>query len=259
MQRNELTATPGLYALLLLLAACGGGPDAETFRVTVLVEGGGSPPAWVVVASASGAAPLVLPCGELDAGEDPADPRGRCTMDGVSISGVLAGAHLVVKAPGFRTVDLDLPAEEPPASRSVVLQPLPDPVVTEDFATGLTPEAATATFQSHGVGADTEAGPAWALKFYIDDLQGSPVVYFQNSHRYALHYDFAYQVLGHHVTRKEFDSQTYQGADRTGMAGTLVWFPALRCASEALGGTLEEPVTVNFFPSDDLTPAQVLQ
>jgi hypothetical protein len=56
----------------------------------------------------------------------------------------------------------------------------------------------------------------------------------------------------------EFEAATYHGEDRTGFAGTLTRYPNVEAESAALGARMRAPVTLSFFPSDDLTPEQAL-
>ena len=198
--------------------------------------------------------------GDADSGVDVSDnsDRIRCAEKGMELNLAFGDIHVAVKARGFRTSTIDIPEDEEAGSVPLTLPAAPAAELNEDYATAITPEDAEKVFAALGVEVDTELGPALALKFYIENIQGSPIAYFQNSHRYPLHYDFVYQVLGHKIPRSQFDDETYEGPDRNGMAGTIVWYPYLTCPSEDLGGTLVSPLTLNFFPSDDLTPEQVL-
>jgi hypothetical protein len=248
----------------LLAGSCGDG--GGTVRIAVAGPDGQAPEGLVAAATFEDGTTEVVACGNLaplaDSGDGDTTPRAWCGAgDGaVELEAGTGEVRLVLKARGFRTSEIRLPGSvEAGHALTVQLPSLLPPVVNDDYATALTEEGAEEVFDTLGFQADTELGPALALKFYIDDIQGTPRVYFQNTHKYSLHYEFVYHVLGRKITRQQFDQETYEGADRTGMAGTIVWYPYLTCPSEDLDGSLVSPMTLNFFPSDDLTPTQVLR
>lgn len=256
-----------LLAAVWMAIACSNGTGGGylPIRLVVTDADGNAPSGLVAVATFADGETRIQACGDL-AGED-ADGSGttvdntdriRCAGDGMELNLALGDVHVVVKARGFRTTSIDIPEDVDAASVALPLVPAPKGDFNDDYATVVTQGNADEVFSTLGVEVDTELGPARALKFYIEDIQGNPVAYFQDSHKYPLHYDFVYEVLGHKIPRSQFDDETYEGPDRNGMAGTIVWYPYLTCPSEDLGTKLESPLTLNFFPSDDLTPAQVL-
>jgi len=194
------------------------------------------------------------------------DVTPRCDGDGVHLGEVPAALRVVVKARGWRTLqtNLDLSAERAAGgTQRVSLAPVPlDPFeVTADYRTGFAAEDGSEAFAEMAHPFATELGPSLAVKFYLelDGPDGQPQVWFQNTRRHPIHYQFVRTVLGRPLTMQEFEHATYRGLDRSAMAGTLVWYPQLRAPADALAGQhLDAPVTLSFFPSDDLTPAQAL-
>ncbi len=253
-----------VLVVAVLATACSGGTGEHVpVRLAIQATDGSSPAGYVLVSTFADGKTVVLACGDLLEAGDPipesvdAD-RAHCVAGGAELDLAVGDVHVVVKAGGFRTESIDIPEDLDASSVPLTLVPVPEGVVNDDYATVVTQDDAADIFATLGVEVDTELGPARALKFYIEDIQGSPVAYFQNSTKYKLHYNFVHDVLGHLVPRSQFDDETYEGEDRTGMAGTIVWYPYLECTSGDLGGKLASPLTLNFFPSDDLTPAQVL-
>ena len=51
---------------------------------------------------------------------------------------------------------------------------------------------------------------------------------------------------------------TYVGTDRPMMAGTLLFYPEVHANAADGGSSLDSPMVLTFFPSDDLTPEQAL-
>lgn len=141
----------------------------------------------------------------------------------------------------------------------LALEKLPPFVDTADYATGLEHEGGLERFLELAEALPTEFGPSHVLKFYIGELQSRPIVYFQNTHIHRFHYDFVRNVLGRPLSLAEYEAETYRGADRTGFAGSIVYYPGLAPVSASAGGPVRGPFTINFFPSDDLSPDQVSQ
>lgn len=199
------------------------------------------------------------------AGDDRADPAA-CGDAVAFLPG--AGGSLVAKAPGYRTRTevVSLPAPSgceacAPAGGgpiSVALEALAEPVVTADYRTGFGADldAGLAAFQALAYHADDELGPVYAVKFFVEHLDGAPTVYFQDTKKHPIHYDFVHGVLGRAVSQRDFEEATYRATDRTQMAGTLVYRPELATTSATAGGAVTAPVTIEFFPSDTLSSAQ---
>lgn len=190
-------------------------------------------------------------------------PGTDCSPDGLRINPEPGALALTIKARGHAFATLDLDPDDAPrlagaADAEVALEVLPPALVNDDYATGLDVNDGFTTFEQLAVSIPTELGPSQVVKFYVSDLGDAPQVYLQNTRAHPLHYHFANQVLGVEQTLSEFEATTYSGADRTGYAGTLTRYPEVAAASAALGVTLVAPLTLSFFPSDDLTPAQAL-
>jgi pyruvate, water dikinase len=248
-----------LLSLLLAASAfgCGDGDpsrdEALGFRVELSSSAGASPERFRVVLAESGAISRAsCPDGE--------SAVLRCAAGGFTIAGLAAGAKLTVKAPGFEFVTSELGEEQLAAGGlSLELTPLPAFDTNDDYRTGLELGESAAQFQGLAAESVTELGPVESVKFIITNLDSSPRVYFQNTRSFPGHYEFAEQVLGIVSSRTEFAQRTYQGESRRQMAGTLEFFPELELGSRALGGTLSRPIALEFFPSDDLSPALVLR
>jgi hypothetical protein len=274
---------PLLLALLVgaaLLTACGGGgsgppaadvgadagtdvgppadaagdtpPPADTsFTGSVRIEtaDGAAPARYrvVVAGGGAGAARRAVTC--VDGQGAPDGPLG-CAPGGVSFDGAPAPTTITVRAPGWRTV-----AAAPFAS-VVTLGALPAFEATADFRTGVTAEDGIEAFRALAFRAQTDLGAAEIVKFCIRDVGGRGDVYFQNTRRHLLHFNFARQFMGFPGSQTDFYRAAYQGEGRTWMAGSLIYYPAAAAESAALGGLLTAPVALTFFPSDDLTPAQ---
>jgi pyruvate, water dikinase len=76
--------------------------------------------------------------------------------------------------------------------------------------------------------------------------------------------DFVKNVLGKAVTQDEFEERTYRNEKRDAIAGTLLYRPDLTIERNLtvpgndLGGVATHPLTLEFFPSDHLTPEHAL-
>ncbi|MFO0547091.1 MAG: PEP/pyruvate-binding domain-containing protein [Polyangiaceae bacterium] len=251
-------AFPVLYGLLLALAVFGLGckDDPRTLELRVVTSDGATPSEWVVIGKLSSGRIVSVACPS-----GTGDAELSCTDKGARLDGPENGTF-TVKARGYTFVSndvavADLPVEDDARVLEVPVTALPTFELDGDDATGFDADG-LADFESLAVKSDTELGPALLVKFYIADIQTEPRVYFQNTVDHPLHYEFAREVLGVAQTRAEFEASTYHGEDRTAMAGTLVYYPALSAPSEALGENAESPVALTFFPSDDLTPEQVV-
>ena len=183
-----------------------------------------------------------------------------CEGTKVSIANAAAGSTATVKARFFRTQTLSLDPGSGNCSR-VMLEALPEFVYqADDYATGFEQDgAAYERFKTMAVSSGQGEEESLSMKFYIEDLANNPTVYFQNTRNHPLHYEFVRGVLKRTISREDYEMSTYHGADRTGMAGILIAHPALKTSPESLGVQAEAPITMEFFPSDDLTPAQALQ
>ena len=226
---------------VLLLAGC-------TTDLQVQVTG---PEAFLLVADLGDDGIVQLSCPA-----EPEDATLSCDPDGALGRGAPPSLQLTVKGRGFSFVSQQVDG----ASGEVTLAPaaLPAPELTDDYATGFGADGLE-DFTSLAYRVDSELGAAEVVKFYISDLDSAPQVWFQDTVEHPLHYDFARDVLGVALTPTDFWRATYMGEDRTAMAGTLVRYPGVEADSEALGDRVTAPITVTFFPSDDLSPSLALR
>ncbi len=241
-----------LTVFLLLPASCGEDLHPGPWQVRVGAEGGGTPPFSAFLAQSDGS---------VDRVDCPGGASGTlaCTPAGLTLSRLSPGALLTIKSPGFafetRTLDRRRLGGD---GLQWTLRPLPAAQLNDDFATAFSAATGLAEFEGLGYPSMTDLGRAVVVKFYIDDLPGEPTVYFQDTLKHPLHYDFVRNVLGRAVTPGDFYRQTYRGADRTGMAGSILYYPELLTKSAFLGEHTSAPFVVTFFPSDDLSPGQAM-
>lgn len=247
----------GVIALGVALAACAGAgeePPAGGGFVVRLVDAEGILKVACVVAVPPDATRVSLVGTE-------AGTEVPCALpEGVEAP---VTAWLTVKAPGYvwetREVTwAELPLEGDARVVDWPLTALPAFEATDDYATGFDAKSGIEAFEALAVPMPTELGPALVVKFVVLDLQTTPRVYFQQTRRHPLHYAFAHDVLGVKMTQNEYYAATYQGLDRQGMAGTLVWYPELATHLEGRDEDLTAPVVLEFFPNDDLMPDQAM-
>lgn len=259
--------TIGLAVVLVLSLGCGDGEVGHTEEIplnslAVILSGanGSRPTSYRVLYAIPDRAVIALDCPARQSTESLA-----CTSAGFRIDRdqIVAGATVLVKALGHRYKPLVF--AEGAASDSALtlpLEPLPSLDRTRDYATGYLSDPASApggsdVFTALSVSAPTELGTARSVKFYISDLDAAPRVYLQNTNLHPLHYDFAHTVLGVAQTPQQFEQSTYHGTNRTALAGTLVDYPALTLPSQGATSSLTQPITLQFFPNDDLSPELV--
>lgn len=180
----------------------------------------------------------------------------RCTKDGFDVATSLGKFALTVRSHGFEFLTTTLTAQDADGA-ALVLEPLAEPENTEDYATRLDGEDCLGDLEALALSIVTDAGSTRSVKFFIRALDTDPEVYFQNTRKHPLHFDFAQRVLGVEGTADQFAADTYAEAGRTQMAGTLVFYPSFSGSARAATPLLEAPWTLNFFPADPLTPEQV--
>jgi pyruvate,water dikinase len=246
----------GMCAALGLSATACGSPapgEPSLLDVSIVSPLGSPPPSYRVIVSAKGSTVSIRNCPASDG-----KPPIRCTSHGFAVEATSASLKAMIKAPGnaWHTVALAQGADD--STQTVELEPLAPFEQNDDYASGLDPEDGLGTFDSMAIAVDTELGPSRSVKFIVTDLRESPHVYLQNTRRHPLHYDFARTVLGRDQSITQFEEATYRGAERENLAGTLVYYPELEFESQAAGHELRAPITLNFFPSDDLSPEQAL-
>ena len=173
-------------------------------------------------------------------GADIDPPLEGCARPTI-LKNLSAGSVLTVRAPGFRNESIILsPAEMPTTDDGcrkldVTLRAAPEIDRTEDYVTGFTPDDGIDSFVELGVLTPTGYGTLVAVKFFIDDINGSPVVYFQNTRKHPLHFNFVRGVLGKSLTSDEYEASTYHGLERTAMAGNIVWYRDFSVNSQHAG------------------------
>lgn len=234
----------------LIVTACQFDTE-DTWRVRIATTDGTLPPSFV--------AHLWLPDGKRLRVECPSIQNSMDTLfcgnlGEVRIVRAPRGSRLTLKARGyvFETRTLaDISHDF-----TWILMPLPTPETNNDYATGFNFEQGLDDFLSKGFASNTELGKAVVVKFYIDSLRENPVVYFQNTKRHPIHYNFVRDVLGKAISSTDFVQKTYQGEDRTAMAGSILYYPELTTQATTLGNNTNAPLIITFFPSDNLTPAQ---
>lgn len=192
-----------------------------------------------------------------------------CGANGASLARNPDQLVATLKAVGFRSVRETLALKYEGAgadcrcgSAQVQLSPraLSTFVANGDYRTGFSRDSGLDEFVAMAFLAQGELGQTRTVKFYIEGLDTeSPQVYFQNTKAHPIHYDFVRGVLGKAVSLSEFEAATYHGAQRKAMAGSIVYYPDRRTWSAALGAQAVAPLTLEFFPADDLTPAQALR
>jgi pyruvate, water dikinase len=252
MRRGRASAAAELLGLALAASSCGDGESGaapDFHRVALTVPGGAAPEAFQVTI-ARGAAVSTLVCPE------PLAPSSteRCAGDGFELSQVTTGTEVTVRSTGYGFVTSVV---APGRDVTLELTPLPPAEATPDYATGFGRDACLEALAALALPLSTDLGESRSVKFYVADLQTAPRVYFQNTKRHPLHYDFASRVLGVAETATEFAQNTYSGEGRTAMAGTLTYYPGVSSARAPDGTLVDAPWTLNFFTSDDLTPEQV--
>ena len=243
----------GAVAAVVLAALSGCGSDAEggAFQVE-LKAGNGAPASYRVVLAATDSSVSAVSC--------PAGGNStfRCTSRGVAIQALELGSTLTIKPPGYEFVSLPVADDQIQRGKvEISLSPLGEFEATDSYRTGIEREGGAEAFAHLAVETQTEFGPAQSVKFYVADFDSAPKVYFQNTRRYPLHYDFARFALGVATARSVFEQNTYHGEDRSALAGTLIYYPALQF--QHTEKTFVAPIALEFFPSDDLTPAQALK
>jgi pyruvate,water dikinase len=245
---------PRWLPALLLLAACAGTEGAEPVVLSLSVQ----------PVDDTQALPFAFVLTDSDGSREGFCDSGNpeCSGDGATVPARSGKVEVLVKKRGyhFAGTGFDVPAgADPFVAAPIVLEPLPISDQNDDFAAALEPgDAGLQDFIALSIPFDTELGPSQVVKFYIHDAQTTdPQIYFQNTKRHQLHYDFAKGVLGLPLSAMDFGRQTYYGEDRVGLAGTLVRYPDLEVDVPPSDRRLASPVALTFFPSDGLSPRLV--
>jgi hypothetical protein len=268
MARGRIVA---LASAAIALAACGcaSGDSCSTecaagnlIDVAIAGPGGTLPPVYQVVID-WGTEVVDAVCGggaELPDGV-------TCTGSGLTAEGPLVrDATVTVKAAGARTVlaapvtwtDVPVCCSDGVARArglaEVALHTVPAFEATADYRTGFDAVDGPDDFAAMAFTQVDDLGASRVVKFYIDGLDEEAVVYFQDTKKHPIHYDFANQVLGKAVSQDEFEERTYRNEKRDAVAGSVIMRPDLAIAAGG-GKTWTSPLTIEFFPSDHLAPS----
>lgn len=244
MSRARLALVP-----LLAAVACGGEPETHSVQATIHAGDVAVSDFRAVLASDAGGITAVTCPGGRASGLE-------CSGGSVVVERALLPGALTVKARGyeFRTVSV-----APVGHADVDLLPLAPFERAATYATGFEPGEESVAFDELAVATSDELGESRSLKFYIEGLAAEPRVYFQDTKRFPRHLDFVTTGLGRPFSPLEFEQRTYHGADRPQMAGTVIARPGLTLPAGAGSPAVHAPVTLEFFPSDDLTPELALR
>lgn len=243
--------SPLLIALVSCVTACGDLDPGAPLVVEVRADDGSRPETYRAVYASAGGEIAALTCPASMAQGPLACAATGVRLERAALPGTLT---LKVRGHGFTSVEL---AGEPEGAPSVTLGPLDAFEISALYATGFGADEATLAFDELAVAAATELGETRSLKFYIENLNGAPQVYFQNTKRFPRHIDFVQTGLGRAIPAAAFEASV-RGPERTAMVGTLISRPALSIPGNAEHERLTAPVTLEFFPSDDLSPEQAL-
>ena len=217
------SACRAFAALLAVVSGCGSNSSADEsgFRLELRAEVGMPKRYRVVLAEPnSSVSGVTCPGGSSS--------KLRCTASGVAIEAPEVGSTFTIKPAGYEFVSVTLAADHVAKGRlPVELSPLGEFKATNDYRTGFDREGGATAFAALAVETQTEFGPAQSLKFYVAGFDKAPQVYFQNTRRYPLHYDFARFALGVGTPRPIFEQNTYHGENRSALAGTLIYYPKL--------------------------------
>jgi pyruvate, water dikinase len=229
------------------------GPAGDAWvHVQVQVAGGPPPQTFQAsIAPADGSVQtLTCPSAAVPQRDTP-----RCVDGGFDVLAAGGAFDLVLRSSG--NLFLWTTIEQAGGSTAMVnLQPLAAAQNTDDYATRLDGDNCLDAAAALAIRIADDTGVTYSMKFYIQDIQTQPKVYFQNTKKYPLHYDFAQRVLGVTGSADDFALDTYSGTNRLAMGGTLVSYPSVNGPAKAATDAVHAPWTLNFFPSDDLTPEQ---
>ncbi len=243
---------------------CPGSPEVPVDSILILVTGDdGQPLDSFQLTADLGDGVETVTCGP-EAREEAG--RIACASGGVEVAVLPASLALVVKSRGWATARVD-PVELPArtsdstgrARVDVPLERLPSFEATPDYRDGFSMDEGLSELEELAVSVPSELGLALVVKFLITGLDGEPRVYFQNTGEHPLHYGFARTVLGLALTLDEYEGRAYHGEDREFLAGSVVLYPDLSLESGCLSREVSAPLTIEFFPSDDLSPRLALR
>jgi len=120
----------------------------------------------------------------------------RCSAEGISLSfHPESTVHILVKVAKEKFYE-DTVSFGNRDSLHIQIDTLPTFIHTPDQVTGFTDKDGIDLFLTMAYHSTSELGDCYSLKFIITNLDSQPVVHFQNTNKYKLHYAFAKQVLG---------------------------------------------------------------
>ena len=129
-------------------------------------------------------------------------------------------------------------------------------IYRQDFSAG---EAGWQQFRDLADLDHSDIGDVYSVKFFITNVKTAPQIYFIPS-TYALHQDFAVALdPTNFPTTNEFQNATYFDPLHPHAAGTLLWYPNSTFKSKELPDKVTGPLSMQFFPSDDLPFDLVMQ
>jgi hypothetical protein len=237
---------------VVALPACGT-PEGAKRQIRVRATDRDETPLFLATVSWQNGSIASLSCPpEASVGSD----RLRCTEAGFEVLDTSPLAELTLRSRGYAFSSTSL-SDDAPGSVTLTVSPLAEASNTDDYATRLDGSRCLDDLQALALPFESDVGDSFSVKFYIRNLESQPEVYFQNTRKYPLHFDFARNVLGVTGTADDFAQNTYAGRERPAMAGTLIFYPAVHGAAQGATSEVEAPWTLNFFPGDDLTTGQV--
>ena len=244
------------------LLSCGDSPSGadnrggDKVKLIIVDDQGRTPPSYAIHVTPEGGNTVSACCAGGASDQSAVAP----VPDGCLVAIAADSFSVVVKAAGFRTARHAFSRRASGKNPlRVGLERLDSAFVSQDYATRFPAQGGEGLFRALAVQGSGETGTTFTVKFYIDRLGSAPVVYFQNTKRHPLHYDFVRDVLGRPLTLGEFEERTYRGRGRSAMAGSLVWRAGYSIPGDAATERIDAPFTVEFFPADDLTPDQALK
>jgi len=248
----------GAWAGTLLLAgACGGSsnpsPGDTWIHLQLQVPGAMAPSSFQATVAWTHGSVQTLACPFAEA---PAAGGPKCVEGGLDVPASAGAFDVTLRSTGnaFTTTAISAQAG---STRIITLQSLAPAEGTGDYATRLDGDACLDLLLQFSVPVPTDVGNSYSVKIYIRDLQTQPKLYFINTKLHPLHYGFVRFTLGIPETEEEFAANTYMGTNRPAMAGTLVFYPAVRGPGQGATPTVQAPWTLGFFANDAITPEQV--
>lgn len=230
--------------------------DDALLNINILDKQGRTPDRFTIVISSVDRSTITACC-EKGSSSNPLIPA---TSHGCTMETMAETLMVVVKAPGFHTARYT--HIRPVTGENVLnvqVDGLEDDKLTDNYTTRFPEQGGLERFKSMAVVTTGELGTTYTVKFYIDKIDSAPIVYFQNTIHNPLHYNFVRDILGYPLSLSEFETQTYSGGNRKAMAGSLLWYAGLTIPGESSSEKITAPFTLEFFPSDNLTPQQALK